>query len=1079
MKTFFKRIFVSLLAILTVFSVSPVSAIDDPGCDHKLTTVKYSDDGTQKMVVCMDCGETLNSETVETVICHHDNVSEVTVVNATCKSNGIVNIVCDNCGKIIEQKVVPATNEHNFVMDASVDPTCTETGLEHYTCSVCGTTKTKETDPIGHSLKKISETIGSETLYFEICEHEGCTYKVKALPDHEHTFTSEVTVKPTCITAGERTYTCSDCNESYTEVVPALGHNYVWETETEATCEETGKSVLKCTNCGDIKEEKEIPALGHDINENGLWKLRIVPTCSETGLKYQICKRCGAEITKEINAFGHNFVTLTYKKAPTCTEDGYELYTCSRCKSETETVVLPKSDEYHKFVEFNIPATCEEAGKSGLKCETCGLEKDVTEIPKNGHTLSDWTVTTEPTCTNTGLKVKTCSTEGCNYKETEVIPATGHKFGSWTVSTPATCETEGTEIRVCENCGSKETRKIAKKDHDFEWVTTVEATIFKSGKKVHKCVNCGLVDEEQTIPKINHTHDFENDTVVKAPTCREEGVGKHTCKICGEEETYTIEKVGHKYGEATVDINPTCTTFGQKSKKCVWCGLKDGSSVEKIAKSEHNYNTDYTVDKEPTCTENGLKSKHCTNPDCDAKTAEEIIPMTEHVYKEVNRIAPKCEQVGKIIYQCDCGKTKETEIPALTHEYEDNVVAPTCTDAGYTLHTCKLCGNNYTDDEVPATGHEFGEWQIFKAPTCTEEGIEIRTCVHDNCLETEERTVEKVEHAGTTYVTENVKESTCTENGSHDEVLYCDTCGEELERKTVEDETLGHNYTETVVAPTCEHVGCTVYHCDRCGDEYTDNETPLAEHELLDWEITEKPTCCKEGTKVRKCAVCGQVVETETIEKDLSAHDFKTIVEEYTVKPTCVETGRKVEKCECGEIKETILEALGHNYKQSVTKEPTVDEEGVLTFTCERCKDTYTKPIPKVEKKETPAPAPVEEKTSSDTKEQPVVENIPETTPVVAETPVTQPTEEKKTEEVVEETNKQTEDRPFVPVISTKVEPKEKDNAKTDSLLIAKVEEPGIVTPIMMNRKLLLIVCGSLGLIILLGVATIIIKKKR
>ncbi|MBQ6431164.1 MAG: 5'-nucleotidase C-terminal domain-containing protein, partial [Oscillospiraceae bacterium] len=36
-----------------------------------------------------------------------------------------------------------------------------------------------------------------------------------------------VTVKPTCESAGEKLYTCTQCGETKTEVIPALGHNYV------------------------------------------------------------------------------------------------------------------------------------------------------------------------------------------------------------------------------------------------------------------------------------------------------------------------------------------------------------------------------------------------------------------------------------------------------------------------------------------------------------------------------------------------------------------------------------------------------------------------------------------------------------------------------------------------------------------------------------------------------------------------------------------------------------------------------------------------------------------------------------
>ena len=41
-----------------------------------------------------------------------------------------------------------------------------------------------------------------------------------------------------------------------------------------------------------------------------------------------------------------------------------------------------------------------------------------------------------------------------------------------------------------------------------------------------------------------------------------------------------------------------------------------------------------------------------------------------------------------------------------THQYEETVIAPTCTEQGYTRHTC-VCGDSYEDSYVPALGHSF------------------------------------------------------------------------------------------------------------------------------------------------------------------------------------------------------------------------------------------------------------------------------------------------------------------------------------------------------------------------------------
>ena len=55
------------------------------------------------------------------------------------------------------------------------------------------------------------------------------------------------------------------------------------------------------------------------------------------------------------------------------------------------------------------------------------------------------------------------------------------------------------------------------------------------------------------------------------------------------------------------------------------------------------------------------------------------------------------------------------------HNYAQSVIAPTCTEAGYTLHYCAGCGNSYQTDEIPATGHTPTAIATLE-PTCTEPG---------------------------------------------------------------------------------------------------------------------------------------------------------------------------------------------------------------------------------------------------------------------------------------------------------------------------------------------------------------------
>lgn len=66
--------------------------------------------------------------------------------------------------------------------------------------------------------------------------------------------------------------------------------------------------------------------------------------------------------------------------------------------------------------------------------------------------------------------------------------------------------------------------------------------------------------------------------------------------------------------------------------------------------------------------------------------------------------------------------------PPHQHSYSTTVIAPTCSDKGYTKHTC-ACGNSYNDNYTAALGHHYIDEVI--APTSSAQGYTKHTC--DRC----------------------------------------------------------------------------------------------------------------------------------------------------------------------------------------------------------------------------------------------------------------------------------------------------------------------------------------------------------
>ena len=69
------------------------------------------------------------------------------------------------------------------------------------------------------------------------------------------------------------------------------------------------------------------------------------------------------------------------------------------------------------------------------------------------------------------------------------------------------------------------------------------------------------------------------------------------------------------------------------------------------------------------------------------------------------------------------------------HSCKDTVTAPTCTEKGYTTHTCTVCGESYSDSETAAKGHTFAQKVV--EPTCDKDGKIINVCTVCSAEETE------------------------------------------------------------------------------------------------------------------------------------------------------------------------------------------------------------------------------------------------------------------------------------------------------------------------------------------------------
>lgn len=383
-----------------------------------------------------------------------------------------------------------------------------------------------------------------------------------------------------------------------------------------------------------------------------------------------------------------------------------------------------------------------ETSHSGT-CSLCG------DAQTENHTWGE--PVNSATCTADGQKTYTCTK--CGATKTETASASGHSFGSWS------SVDETTHKRSCTICSSEEN---ASHSQSSETVTQ-KASCTSEGKRDLVCVCGHILKKDETIPKLDHSY---------GAWATEEGKHSRTCSGCGN-----VDSGSHKFDEATVVKAATCKEEGQMTKKCSVCAFT--SQPEKIDKlTTHTYENacddtcnvcDYKREAghkySKTWSSNGVGHwRSCTV--CDGKTDEGkhipgpaatekkeqicltcdyvMTPKKNHVHAFDNKWST--DKTGHWYACAGCDDQKSFAM----HSY-DNACDETCNICGYknenahdfsgSWHTteknhqqvCRLCGL-----KRPAEGHTPGpEASEKEAQTCIVCGYILAPLVeHDHVFGT-------------------------------------------------------------------------------------------------------------------------------------------------------------------------------------------------------------------------------------------------------------------------------------------------------------------------------------------------------
>ena len=324
-----------------------------------------------------------------------------------------------------------------------------------------------------------------------------------------------------------------------------------------------------------------------------------------------------------------------------------------------------------------------------------------------------------------------------------------------------------------------------------------------------------------------------------------------------------------------------------------------------------------------------------------------VLPGHVHDFSTLAYEEPAtCSAEGFIIRTCMCGQFAYEPVPANGQHHKTNPVVhePTCTEDGYTAYTCDLCGTAFTDDVVPATGHDW-QWIEDAPATCGDNGRKHEECAVCHTRRNENTVIPATGNHNWQWITDDP--ATCGDNGrKHEE---CSVCHAKRNENTVIPATGNHNWQWITDDPaTCGRDGRKHEECSVCHAERNENTViPATGNHNWQWITDDPATCGRDGRKHEVCLVCRTTRNENTVIPATGNHVFTDqIVNETTLAhdATCTEAAAYYYTCAVCEVVEhndahvfTVGQPNGHSFTWVEDKSPTCGEDGRKHEECSVC----------------------------------------------------------------------------------------------------------------------------------------------
>lgn len=217
-----------------------------------------------------------NDKVASGKICYH-RYKLMSSANPTCTESGVKNYECTLCGISYTEKL--SAVGHEYGVEYLSAPSCTEEGAEKLICKKCGDTKTETVSKLSHDFvdEKKAPSCTDSGYTKHICKNCGYGYSDNTVSPKGHSYIDTIISEKSCTTDGVVSHTCSVCGTCYTSADRTEGHIVLSWTPNYTSMEHCGT----CTVCNSIIRE------AHSCTYSYIDEKQHRAVCSVCGVSYR------------------------------------------------------------------------------------------------------------------------------------------------------------------------------------------------------------------------------------------------------------------------------------------------------------------------------------------------------------------------------------------------------------------------------------------------------------------------------------------------------------------------------------------------------------------------------------------------------------------------------------------------------------------------------------------------------------------------------------------------------------------------------------------------------------------------